>query len=865
MSSTASKINKSVYYWEDFESKNLKESIVGRKGLSLFELKDMDVPIPEFFVLSSKVFDRFVSESLLRDKEKLLENGKNPEESEVESSFNRSDFNEETLEQLISAYTRLSGFTDAWVSVRSSVVFPSSPEVSFSGVFSTELNVRGIKNLIHSIKRIYSSLFTDDVVAYASKKGINLSEVKLAVVVQKMIQAEVSGVAFTVDPITQDSGRLSIEAVFGLGDTISLGELTPDTYLLNKKELNIVEKHISPQEWMRVRMLSNTQGKSGVEKIKISNSWSHRQKVEDKYLREISKIALIVENKLRRAQSIEWVLAGGKVWILQSKDLYEKNYEENVVIDSRDFDTLAEVLKWSIDRYTGLGMIESKAVEHAQRIVQGNKHEKGSLTEKLIGIAKSQVESKPKVESSTLAKSIEDLLVKGVGASFGQVVGTVVVLEKDKEIAVDKRTVLVIKQYASEMESLIVACGGVVMDSGGVTSDTAILCREFNIPAVVGTQKASSVLKDGDIVRIDGNTGSVYRETSKEARQEIDSKVQDTVHPVVQAYKDEELSGIDLLKGTQIEEKKEDVSGTDYLPKIPKDMSLPPSATKVFVTPNAKVNELIDFVGNSHGLVYIDFDQVLLEYGRHMLAFVEEKKFVEYSKDIAEKLCSYIDLAEGNQVILSLGSKTVGDFRAITKGKEFEGKELDDSVHGLAHYIDNKELLRRSLMIVRRVRNVYKKRNVDIAINSPMNGTLMKEFKKSLSAAGLRRTSTFKVYAVIDTPTEVILVDEIIDAKIDGVVLHMPRIVRAMQGFSMDDVSAKYNLGVNSVFKIVDAVVDTTRGSSRQIIAMVENNKDLIKYCIQMGIYGISVNYSDIKESRTLVADEEAKLILGKR
>lgn len=863
MSSTASKINKSVYYWEDFESKNLKESVVGRKGLSLFELKDMDVPIPEFFVVSSKVFDRFVSQSLLRDKERLLENGKNPEESEIEASFNKSDFDEETLEQLISAYTRLSGFTDAWVSVRSSVVFPSSPEVSFSGVFSTELNVRGIKNLIPSIKRIYSSLFTDDVVAYASKKGINLSEVKLAVVVQKMVQAEVSGVAFTVDPITQDPGRLSIEAVFGLGDTISLGELTPDIYLLSKKELNIVEKHISPQEWMKVRMLSNTQGKSGVEKIKISNSWSHRQKVEDKYLKEISKISLIVENKLRQAQSIEWVLAGGKVWILQSKDLYEKNLEENVVIDSKDFDTLAEVLKWSIDRYTGLGMIESKAVEHAQRIVQGNKHEKGSLTEKLIGIAKSQVESKPKIESSTLAKNREDLLVKGVGASFGQVVGKVVVLEKDKDIAVDKNTILVIKQYASEMESLIVACGGVVMDSGGVTSDTAILCREFNIPAVVGTGNASSTLKEGDIVRIDGNSGSVYREGNRVIMKE--SKTEESVHPVVQAYKEEDLSGIDLLRGTQIEEKKEDVSGIDYSSKIPKDMSLPPSATKVFIQPNAKVNELIDFVGNAHGLVYLDFDQILLDYGRHMLAFVEEKKFVEYSKDIAEKLCSYIDLAEGNQVILSLGSKTVGDFRAITKGKEFEGKELEDSVHGLAHYIDNKELLRRSLMIVRRVRNVYKKRNVDIAINSPMNGTLMREFKKSLSAAGLRRTSTFRVYAVIDTPTEVILVDEIMDAKIDGVVLHMPRIVRVMQGFGMEDVDAKYNLGVNSVFKIVDAVVDNTRGSSRQVIAMVENNKDLIKYCVQMGIYGVSVNFSDIKESRALVADEEAKLILGKR
>jgi phosphoenolpyruvate synthase/pyruvate phosphate dikinase len=231
MSETVSKLRKSVYYWEDNLSKNLKESTVGRKGLSLFELKDIDVPVPEFFVISSIVYDKIVSETLMRDSEKLLVKGKNPEESEVLSSLLKTDFDDEAFDDILSAYTKLSGFTDAWVSVRSSVVFPSSPEVSFSGVFATQLNVRGFKNVLDAVKKIYSSLFTDDVVMYASSKGINLSDVKLAVVVQKMVQAEVSGVAFTIDPITQDSSKLSIEAVFGLGDSIALGELTPDTYL----------------------------------------------------------------------------------------------------------------------------------------------------------------------------------------------------------------------------------------------------------------------------------------------------------------------------------------------------------------------------------------------------------------------------------------------------------------------------------------------------------------------------------------------------------------------------------------------------------------------------------------------------------
>ena len=319
MSEPISKIKRAVYFWEDHNFTKLRESTVGRKGLSLFELKDMDIPIPDFFVISSFVFDKVVSHTLQRESSTLIVKDKNPDEDIVSKAILKTELDDEIVEEILSAYTRVSGFTDAWVSVRSSVVLPTSPEVSFSGIFSTELNVRGGKNLLESVKRIYASLFTDDVVSYASSKGINLADVKLAVVVQKMVQAEVSGVSFTVDPITQDSGRLSIEAVFGLGDSIALGELTPDTYLLNKKDLSILEKKISPQEWMKIRVLQRGNTRENTQKVTISNSWSHRQKIEDRYLKEIAKISLIVESKLRRAQNIEWVMSGGKKWILQSK------------------------------------------------------------------------------------------------------------------------------------------------------------------------------------------------------------------------------------------------------------------------------------------------------------------------------------------------------------------------------------------------------------------------------------------------------------------------------------------------------------------------------------------------------------------
>jgi phosphoenolpyruvate synthase/pyruvate phosphate dikinase len=95
----------------------------------------MDIPIPDFFVVSPIVFDKVVSQAIVRDVQTLFEKGKNPEESEVLNSILKTEIDEEYIEEILSAYARISGFTDAWVSVRSSLYIPANPQVSFSGVF----------------------------------------------------------------------------------------------------------------------------------------------------------------------------------------------------------------------------------------------------------------------------------------------------------------------------------------------------------------------------------------------------------------------------------------------------------------------------------------------------------------------------------------------------------------------------------------------------------------------------------------------------------------------------------------------------------------------------------------------------------
>ena len=345
----------------------------------------------------------------------------------------------------------------------------------------------------------------------------------------------------------------------------------------------------------------------------------------------------------------------------------------------------------------------------------------------------------------------------------------------------------------------------------------------------------------------------MYKETDPNIVKEIRQQKEE-IHPVVEAYSSGNLSGIDLL------ENKED----GEIPNPIIDSTLAPTATKVFVIPTVSNTEMKKYTPNSHGIVFVDFDKIMLEEGRHLMAYVEDKKFVEYSNKIANKVCEIVELAKGDEVVLTIGSGTARQFRNITKGSTMEDSEVPEDNSGLRHYLENEEFLRRVLKIIKRVRDLYKKRNVMLGVHAPMGGENMREFKKVLSSVGLRRSSTFNVYAVIDNPTEVILVDEIVKAKIDGIVLNMPIIAKQMQGINLNDKKTKYSLSTNSMLKVVDNVIDILKSSKSSIIVICEDDQKLVTECIQKGVYGVSVFPENIKDMRKLVAQEEARLILSK-
>jgi len=221
-------------------------------------------------------------------------------------------------------------------------------------------------------------------------------------------------------------------------------------------------------------------------------------------------------------------------------------------------------------------------------------------------------------------------------------------------------------------------------------------------------------------------------------------------------------------------------------------------------------------------------------------------------------------LIKGDEVIISIGSAKVKDFRGLVGGKKNEDESLSSDAFGAIHYANNPELLKRVARIIRKLRNVYKKRNISLAVHAPMNEDVVREIKKLLLSEKLRRMSSFNLYVILDNPSEIILVDEIVNTNLDGVILNTPRVAKQMQGFKVDEKDAKYDLARSSIFKVLDNINSSVKGKTGKVIVIVENSKPLLKYCVQAGVYGVCVSPEDISDARRIVADEEGKIILGK-
>jgi pyruvate, water dikinase len=301
-------------------------SFAGGKGANLGEMFRSNLPVPPGFVVTTKAYDTFLAANALdaRVEEMLsrldyddfgkLERGA----AEIRELIEHSKMPTELAQEVAAGYSELKrrGRVGRMpVAVRSSATMEDLREASFAGQQVTVLNVKGLAELLVSIKRCWASVYTARATFYRAKKGFGFQAIPTAVVVQKQVMSDRAGVGFTVHPMTGDRMQIVIESSYGQGEEIVSGGVTPDTFVLDKRTGEVVEQRISHKSRMKVARAKG----SGLEDAEVPAGMRDVPSLSAHELEELRVLALGLERHYDYPQDFEWAIEKGEIFLLQTR------------------------------------------------------------------------------------------------------------------------------------------------------------------------------------------------------------------------------------------------------------------------------------------------------------------------------------------------------------------------------------------------------------------------------------------------------------------------------------------------------------------------------------------------------------------
>jgi pyruvate,water dikinase len=314
---------KNIVWFDDVTKVDIP--LVGGKGANLGEMVHSQIPVPSGFIVTADAYFKFLHGANLTDEiRRHLENlnvndsRKLQEVSDlIKDKISSAPMLPDMVKEIKEAYRKLG---QGLVAVRSSATAEDLPEASFAGQQRTFLNIQGEDDVVAAIQGCWGSLFEPRAIFYRQENGFDHFKVGIAVPVQKMIQSEASGVMFTIEPLSNNTNNILIEAIFGLGEAIVSGDVTPDQYLLNKNDTTIIERKVQKQEWQLVK---NAQAASGeLEpniKVPVPAAKQSKQKLADKDIIALAELGKMIEGLYKFPQDIEWAKQGTQLFILQTR------------------------------------------------------------------------------------------------------------------------------------------------------------------------------------------------------------------------------------------------------------------------------------------------------------------------------------------------------------------------------------------------------------------------------------------------------------------------------------------------------------------------------------------------------------------
>jgi pyruvate,water dikinase len=298
--------------------------LLGGKGRSLARLATAGLAVPRGFIVTAAAYRRYVDENKLQapilDLAKPEITGRtlsfDSASAGIKAFFEEAEPPAAVVSEIREAYAALGGDGLAFA-VRSSANAEDLPDMSFAGQQDTYLNVRGEEALIAAVRNCWSSLWTARAISYRHQMGIDHDAVAMAVVVQLMVPSDVSGILFTANPTTGERSEMIVNASFGLGEAVVGGQVTPDTYVVDRESRTPTETMIGAKER---KIVSDPD--QGTRLEDIAENERSTSSLSEEALRELASRALDIEKLFDGVpQDIEWAISDGKLWLLQSRPI----------------------------------------------------------------------------------------------------------------------------------------------------------------------------------------------------------------------------------------------------------------------------------------------------------------------------------------------------------------------------------------------------------------------------------------------------------------------------------------------------------------------------------------------------------------
>jgi pyruvate,water dikinase len=747
-----------IIWFKDLSIKDVP--LVGGKNANLGEmysgLTRMGINLPNGFAVTAHAYNYFLKKANLKNKIRQTLKGLNTHNisdlqkrgAAVRRLILEAELPEDLKKEIGAAYRKLGKlyFRNPDVAVRSSATAEDLPGASFAGQQETYLNVVGEKQLIEAVKKAIASLFTNRAISYRTDKGFSHFNVALSVGVQKMVRSDLasSGVTFSIDTETGFDKVVVINGSWGLGEMIVQGKVTPDEFIAFKPTLKAGFDAVIAQDLGKkdIKMIYK---RGGIKKVKVSKEDQEKFCLTNK---EVVKLAL---------------------WTVRIEEYFSKKYGRLQPMD----------VEWAKDGKTNKLFIVQARPETVHSISEANVYHEYRLKEK------------------------GKLLVSGTAVGTKIATGKVRVIKDVKNINQFKKgEVLVTEITDPDWEPIMKIAAGIITDKGGRTSHAAIVSRELGIPAIVGSEKATQALKNGQMITIDcssGKSGFVYKGN---------------------------------LKFQTIKHRLDKIPKTKT--KIMINVGSPEEAFKNHFLPVKGVGlGRLEFIIGSHIGIHpnalIDFSK--LKRTQPKLARKIEARTPGYKN----KKQFYIDeLAEGiakigaafwpNEVIIRFSDFKTNEYRTLLGGELYEPEEENPMLgwRGASRYYHPKfkQAFGFEVLALRKVREKMGLKNVTAMVPFCRTVDEGKKVLQVMKENGLDRAKdkNLKVYIMCEIPSNVILADEFLKI-FDGMSIGSNDLTQLTLGLDRDSniVNAISNEKDAAVKKLVADIIAKTRAKKKYI------------------------------------------------